>query len=108
VSVLFGGLRLNPNILERVLIAHILFGLLIALFLTVHLRTLHLNGSSINRFFLFLAFERTPWYPSEVLKELILWYVFIIIFLFLLQRKVATYGSVRVTIFKFLYGNATN
>jgi len=108
VSVLFGGLRLNPNLLERVLIAHILFGLLVALFFFVHVRTLHLNGSSINRFFLFLAFERTPWYPSEVLKELIIWYLFIIIFLFLLQRKASSYGSVKVTLYKFLYGNATN
>ena len=108
VSVLFGGLRLNPNILERVLIAHILFGLLILVFLIVHLRTLHLNASSVNRFFLFLAFERTPWYPSEVLKELILWYLFIIIFLLLLQRKAAVFGSIRLSIFKFLYGNATN
>jgi len=60
VSVLFGGLRLSPNILERVLIAHILFALMIGIFLAVHLRTLHLNGSSINRFFLFLLFERAP------------------------------------------------
>jgi hypothetical protein len=91
-----------------VLIAHILLGLLIALFFIIHARTLHLNGSSINRFFLFLAFERIPWYPSELLKELIVWYLFILIFLFLLQRKASSFGSVRTTVFKFLYGNATN
>lgn len=108
VFILLGGERLHNLVLERTLIAHILFCLVGLGFVVAHVRFIHFNNSSINKYYTWSKAERPMWMPNELVKELYIMYFYFFFFLFLVYRKAMTFGSVYITLFKFYYGGATN
>lgn len=108
VFVILGGELTYMSILSKVLIAHILVGVVGAIFLIGHVRAVHFVISSVNRFYIWVTLDRPLWLPNELVKELYLLYAFFFFFLSMVYRKSASFGSSYSSLYKFYYGGATN
>lgn len=82
VLILLGGERLHNLVLERTLIAHILFCLVGLGFVIAHVRFIHFNNSSINKYYTWSKAERPMWMPNELVKELYIMYFYFFFFCF--------------------------